>query len=401
METGRQPEYLSTEEIKKTHRNFELTLTERGKPAVDSALKYLANNHSLRLPKETKYGYLYLIYSDGHNNNNLVVVNPESGKPKYVIKIFKKDYKNPSRYDREQKTFNLLKQSGLFPKNLENQISIPEIIHYNHEHQYTIQRFVEGTRIPDTAATKEHIKLMAEFIARIHSITPSTENKNILPFPATDPVSTPYHIYINYLKRMQDFFDYFNSNTEFHKTFLDQLEKWDIKQRLADTETKIINNIGLLQLHRETPPEETRINQNDTSFFNIKNASQTGEDPKLYVFDFEYAGWDNPFDMVANFVHHAQSEGISQELKQLFVDEYVKKMKLTPKQITDLNARLALAHLEWVSIILRSTIPKRLRKFLKQSYMSRDEQRIEYFLSDVHKRLSENPFDIQARHPIT
>lgn len=401
METGPQPNNPSLEKIISTHRDFELRLTERGKPAVDSALKYLSEKQNLNFPEDTKYGYLQLIYGDGHNNNNLVVTNPESGNPEYVIKIFKTDHKDPSRYDREQKALSLLKNSGQFPEDPNNPVNIPQTVHHDDEHQYTIQRYVEGTRPLDMTITKDHIKLMVEFVSRVNSITPSKENKEILPFPTTDQVPTPYCVYLDYLKRMQDFSDYFNSNTKWHKTFLDKMEEWDIKNRITVVEQKILDHIGHVQLHTFTPEKDLRINQNDTSFFNTKETGNSEEDPQLCVFDFEFAGWDSPFDMVTNFVHHVQNQDISQELKQQFVDEYVDKMQLTSEQITDLNARLALAYLEWISITLRSTIPERLRKFPKHEYMSRNQQRIDNFLTNIHKKLDQDPFAIQAKHPIT
>lgn len=383
METGPPSET----EIASTHKDFERILTSRGRPAVDSTLNYLEEHRHLKLPPETKYGYLHLIYADNINNNVLVVNHPKTGQPEYVIKIFKTDLPYPSRYHKESRSLKLLAQSKLSSH-------LPETIHTNNEHQYTIQRYVHGHRI--TTPTAEQIKLLADFTAKLHSISPTPENKQVLPFTATDAVPTPYHVYINYLKRMQDFYNYFNSDPKFHSTFLSQFEKWDIRQRLIQAETTVVNGIGQSRLHRNTPPTEMRLNQNDTSFSNTKDTGTT-ESPSICIFDFEYAGWDNPSDMTANFVHHVQSQNISPELKQLFVNEYVAKTQLNSEQLTDLNARLALTYLEWISIILRSTIPKRLRKFPKHQYMSRDQQRIDHFLTPVHQKLKTDPFLFQAK----
>jgi hypothetical protein len=403
MEIGQQPEHQVTEQdAKKDHEEWEKRLSERGKTVVDSAFEYLTKNHGVNFPEETRYRYLHKLYVGGRWNDCFTIVNPESNKPEFVIKMFQRDL-DPGRYQREQKTISLLERSGLFPDSPDNQIHIPQIVHHDDEEEYTIQRYVESQIDSHSwiRITEQHIKLMAEYVSRVHSIIPSPENQEILPFPATDQVPTPYHVYLDYQKRMQDFKDYYEDKAKYHRQFINQLNESSVMDKINAMETNILERIGHTQLHHQTPSENMRINQNDTSFH---NAIQTGEDREvveLCLFDFEYSGWDNPFDMVANFVHHAQSKSIKPELKQLFVDEYVKKMQLTPEQVEDLNARLALAYLEWISIMLRSSLPNRKEKIPRQHAETIDDQIIYLYLDPVNKKLEEDPFAIQAKHPIT
>jgi hypothetical protein len=78
---------------------------------------------------------------------------------------------------------------------------------------------------------------------------------------------------------------------------------------------------------------------------------------KLYFFDFDYFGWDDPVKLLADILWHPKMQ-LSQQHRQRFISGVTKVYRNDPDFLTRFNHTLALFGLRWTLIYLNEFIPE-------------------------------------------
>ena len=82
---------------------------------------------------------------------------------------------------------------------------------------------------------------------------------------------------------------------------------------------------------------------------------------RLVFLDFEYAGWDDPAKLLADFLHHVAHQTPAQT-RLTIIRGFVQSRERDPKLWSRLRAIADLVALEWILIVLNVTLPHIMRR---------------------------------------
>lgn len=97
------------------------------------------------------------------------------------------------------------------------------------------------------------------------------------------------------------------------------------------------------------------------SDFGMHNAIYNHQNNFNFI-DFEYFGWDDPVKLVADFLHHAGQDSISQEDRLEILKNFAQQSSLDADFFMRLSTILDLVGLEWILIILNIANPEVLQR---------------------------------------
>ena len=305
----------------------------------------------------------------GGFNNKIFKIGSENGKG-YILKWYFKDDRN--RLNREFSAFEYLRSLG------ETRLPVP--LFKDENKGYAVYSFETGTVKTGRELVKKDLDNFLSFVFKIQDIK-STEIKQDFPNAVLSTRSTEQFSGV-ILEKVRKFEELIRDSSG-ESDVANFSKKTNVLERIYRQMDKIKNANGNgfsekldLSLMRLSPVD-----------FGPHNAifKDNGE---ICFIDFEYFGWDDPSKIVANFVTHEGSWGLSNENVRYFINKYRGESKL-PKDIADrVNIFIPLQALNWISILLWSFTPQKLesRKFADPNF---DENKyVAYLTSRIKARLN-------------
>ncbi len=267
-------------------------------------------------------------------NNTLFRVDSETGA--YVLKQYFDHYEQWSRGISE---FNAL--SFLWNQEFRN---VPKPIVFHEKDNIGVYGFIDGTIVPGKEVNEEDIVAAANFLARLHSLGEEGKRQ----FGPASSACLSLRDYIRVIDRRYARVSGFVKDTTPQQTRKFVLE--DVGRKIQSIKKRFERDSEGLDLDKELSIEQQVLTPADFGFHNIlKNGL------KYSFIDFEYFGRDDPARQVLDFIHHGSSRYISQEMKELFVHEYLSGVNPAQKPSRErLELLDDLTEMTWVLICLNA-----------------------------------------------
>ncbi len=288
----------------------------------------------------------------------------KSGKNNFVGKIFyknklciyKKYLKNNktgihySRYKSETSFLNFLRK-----KNIKN---LPSILSSNALNQENIFNYIDGKKVNNVG--KKDIQQCINFIRKINFN--SSKKKFLYKQKATEAcLSLKDHI--DTAEKRIFMLSRFSKNYGLYKKaklFVRNELKNSFKKRMI----KINKLFSKKEILRKLKPNELILSPSDFGFHNIIKKND-----KLYFFDFEYAGMDDPVKLICDYICQPDYK-LNKKQINFF---YTNILKLFRKKETidkRFKAVIGIHRIKWCCIILSEMLSKQYfkrRKFAKSN----------------------------------
>jgi hypothetical protein len=311
----------------------------------DLIKKIIYSNFNIRVFKKTEF-------KTGRNNKVFKILIKNK---KYVLKFFSsKSYSYKSRMKREISFLKLVKNF-----NIDN---VPLLISYSYKENYILISYLEGYQL--SLISENELRSISNFIRNI--------NKN----------KTKYAINaIDYCNSLKDHINLINKKCRFFikNANLNKDISYFLKYKFLPKKKLVIqnikNNINKKKLYKKITLKEKIISPSDLSLLNLKKNKK-----KLYYYDFEYAGLDDPLKLICDIICNPSNKFSN---KNLFSETILNNFGLNKKNHNLLDLFIPLHKLKWCLIILNEFIDEKnkIRKFANyyESKKSKINKVNEYF----------------------
>ena len=232
---------------------------------------------------------------------------------------------------------------------------IPSPVFKDETKGIAVYEFIPGKRLMPEQITRRHIDVFVSFLSFLESVKRDPMNDRILPASeAAFSVSAVMNIIDRRLDRLKTACDAEKRCPELYDflhrkllPFYDEIKVWCLeKAQQLD-----------MDIHREIDVANRTLSPSDYGFH---NALET-EDGRLYIFDFEYFGWDDPAKMIVDFFLHP-AVNVKEELRYYFVERMLSRLN----HIHGLGSRITLVYplfgIKWCLILLNEFIPSEVRR---------------------------------------
>lgn len=190
---------------------------------------------------------------------------------------------------------------------------IPQPLYADRKAQIALYEFIPGARIAPEEVTEQEIAAGVEFLRALAGLRREPESAS-LP-PASDACFT-YGSYLENARKRLARFERLSGRTPLHRAAAAFLND-DFKPLFNKAEAwycRILSEVGHAP-DRELSPEQKTLSPSDFGFHNAIRRP----DGSLAFVDFEYFGWDDPAQMIADFIHYP-AVPVSTMLKENFLD---------------------------------------------------------------------------------
>lgn len=219
-----------------------------------------------------------------------------------------------------------------------------------------VYSFLEGERIPSSDFTRDYLKKIASFLARLHGVTRTSVSRDMR--MARLAFRSLGELIENIRNRMKPFQgECVLCLPEEVQSFL---KETSVIEFIGSSLDAFIYRVGDERVYRKIADEDLRLSPAD---FGAHNMLWKG-DGSLAVLDFENGGWDHPLRILPDFLWHDQSRGISKEGVEFFLNEYLRQSPLSQEILSDLDDYQYLIRLEWIMIYLTSILPEKLERLV-------------------------------------
>lgn len=269
---------------------------------------------------------------------NSVVYCVESVDHKWAVKSYPPYAPNQrDRLAAELKVYQFL--------NAHNIPAVPHLKTYSETERWLVIDWIEG-EVPDTY-TLEDVNQAIDFIRSIDKL-------NALPEAKALPQAAEACLSLNIiLKQIEQRFQRLKSLPEQNLALYAFLEN-DFYPAFEQFKQQAIDayRVNKIKLDAELSAERRSLIPADFGFHNtIRDKSG-----KLYFFDFDYFGWDDPIKLLADILWHPKMN-LSEDQKQQFIDGVSEVYAADTQFITRFYYTWPLFGLRWVLILLNEFIP--------------------------------------------
>lgn len=306
----------------------------------------------------------------GGFNNKIFKLDSVSGES-YVLKWYFKDDRN--RLSREFSAFEYLRSQG--------ELRLPFPYFRDDEKGYAVYSFESGRTKPGSELSKRNLGEFLSFILFLQNIDPKGGKFG---FPeavlATRSARQFSEVVLSKVKKFEDLVKKSDPNSDVAQFS----RSTNVLEKINDY-LEVTKKLSGNAFYEEISPSLMRLSPVD---FGPHNAI-FGNDEKICFIDFEYFGLDDPSKIVANFVTHEGSWGLSHENIKYFIDGYQEKSSLPKDVVRRVKMFIPLQALNWISILLWSFTPQKLesRKFADPNL---DENKyISYLTTRINDRLNQ------------
>ena len=267
-------------------------------------------------------------------NNSIFRIN-YNNKIEYILKIY---FNNRNRIIHDTSFTSYLWNIGIR--------NIPKLIKYDKSLNLGIFKHIEGYSYDIKNINKLSILDAASFIQQINH-NKLEALKYDIPYAAESSFSFDQHI-----KIITERVNIINNINDYQNSFINKdliLLKKEINflwNEISKKITKIANEKNIYNFI--LPKEEKILSPSDFGFHNTLIEKTT---KKLFFYDFEYSGWDDPAKLMCDFSNQPDIP-INEELSNLFNEEIIKLSNNPKNLILRYNLLLPALQLKWVCIIL-------------------------------------------------
>lgn len=223
---------------------------------------------------------------------------------------------------------------------------IPKLLSCNHDDNVALYSYIAGEKIKPDAVSQNDVEQAAAFICALNDKS-QLLNANDLPIASGACFSTKDHFSLTDLRLGQ--LESIVPNYDIDRAALVLIE--DLKRLWGELTQKIIrrsDHLGV-PLSLELTQDKRCVSPSDFGFHNaIKNA-----DGKIGFIDFEYAGWDDPANMIGNFFYQP-----AVPVNRLYYEYFISKVTANMQNPEIIRARAELVRpligFKWCCIMLNA-----------------------------------------------
>lgn len=270
-----------------------------------------------------------------HKGNNQIFKLLFENKEQFLLKKYSKIHMD--NWKRGKTEFNVL--SFLWKKGLRE---IPKPIYFDDKENIAIYSFEEGILLKPEKISENEINNALNFLIKLHNF--KEKDKKLF-----NPASSACLCFNDYLEVIDRRFKIVSNYKP--KNFIERKAKKlldkKIHPKIIKLKKEFIEKINKENLKKEFPLSEQVLTPADFGFHNI-----LFNDGEYKFIDFEYFGRDDPARQILDFIHHDKSKNINSNLKNKFVEEYIKIRKLSDSFKKRLKLLDPLIGMTWVLIYL-------------------------------------------------
>lgn len=252
-------------------------------------------------------------------------------------------YDQRDRFSTETTAYKYLWENGIR--------SIPKLIKADRKRGYILFQYISGEIIETVHIRKEDIDQAVAFLSKLRGLALKT-GSTVLP-DASEASFTVAGIIANLEARLARLYDV-ESNR--------QLELF-LKQEFRPTYDSVIAKT-ILSLEKSDIAFDDPIDKKNKTLspsdFGFHNAVKDSNG-KIYFFDFEYFGWDDPAKTIADFMLHPAMQ-LSDSMRHYFYCEALQAFR----DIKSLEQRIQIVCplyvIKWCLIILNEFLPDRIAR---------------------------------------
>ena len=276
-----------------------------------------------------------------------------SQRQSYLLKMYAND--DESRLKREYPALSYLPTVGFD--------EVPKGIMVDYENGWAIYTFLEGGKKTAQEMNHNDLVAIANYVNRLQKITASQVDVEIL------PAHMACFAIQDYLNNMDLRLSQYKKTVENGKAS-NILKQFDNEYQPQKVVKKSIDNI-LRNMDESKIKQEIEIKDRRLSPVDLGPHNMLFDNEKVNFLDFERFGWDDPRRLVAEFLNHDQTVGISDENKEFFREYYKKSWNMPEPLRKDFDLIVDLFEVDWLTIIIFSVTDKKIktRKFSNPNFV--------------------------------
>lgn len=312
----------------------------------------------------------------GGFNNRIFRIDSSNDKS-YILKWYFKDDRN--RLSREFSAFEYLRSQG--------ELRLPIPYFKDNENNYAIYSFEKGKTKSGNELNKRDLDEFLSFTLFLQNLD---DNNVRQMFPdtifATRSAKQFSEVILDKVNKFEDLVKTSDQNSDIARF----AKNTDVLRRVDGYIELIKKSYGQM-FNEEIDLPSMRLSPVDFGPHN----TIFKENGKICFIDFEYFGWDDPSKIVANFITHEGTWGISRDNLNYFIDSYQGNSNLSENIVKRVKMFIPLQSLNWISVLLWSFTPQKLelRKFANPSFD--ENEYISYLKTRICERLEQlNTFAI-------
>jgi len=250
----------------------------------------------------------------------------------YFLKYYKsKQEDDRDRIGSEKRFLTLLKYGNI--------TNVPQIIHINEKKKWILLEWIDGEKL--IKPTKKDWIMMIDFINKIQDLRVSKFSNFI-----NDASEACFSIedHINLIERRLNNLIYKSRKlTDQHLIY-----NWLTLEVLPSLENCKIRCVDISKRKENFQAGIKRIlSPSDIGFHNVLKKEE-----KLYFHDFEYAGWDDAYKLLADLLIHPDYV-VDKEVANFIIDNLKKTLEIDKEDFT-LRLFVVLYRVKWICIIFNS-----------------------------------------------
>lgn len=290
----------------------------------------------------------------GGMNNQIFKMVDGSGKA-YLLKIYTKDGKN--RLEREYQACEFLSK---------NNFSVPKVYYKDDKLYYGIYSFEEGETKLSSELEENEIEAMVDFIVRLEGCRPSYSS-----FLPADMACFCLDDYFRNIGSRLKMLEENIGKKDFDTDALSFIKENDIINYIKNKRDSLLKEISTSGLSDRLSEKQRTLSPVD---FGPHNMLFRGGKPPVFI-DFEKFGWDDPVRLIALFVNHIKTAGMTLEKKKFFLNLYFRKSKLSGFYKKRFSLVVRIDALDWLTMVVCALTPEKIKHYLS---VNSDFKRSEY-----------------------
>ncbi len=283
---------------------------------------------------------------DSGKNNLVVKFNYKNKDFIYKKYLKKKNYEiNYSRYKSETLFINYLRK-----KNIKN---LPSIIKTNKKTEENIFGYIDGKKIKKIS--KNDILQCINFIKNINK----KKTKNSINFKKATEACISIKDHIETAEKRISLLSKYPKNYGIYKKAKYFVSR-TLKQKMNEVKKEIVKLYSYREIEKKLNKQDLILSPSDFGFHNVIKKNN-----KLFFFDFEYAGMDDPVKLMSDFICQPDNK-LNKSQANYFYNNIIKALAKKNEIEKRFKAVIFIHRIKWCCVILSEVLNKRYserRKF--------------------------------------
>lgn len=219
---------------------------------------------------------------------------------------------------------------------------VPRALWHNDALNYGVYSFEEGSNKRGVDLSEEDCHAVVDFAVDLQSFKPDSTRAD---FRAAVRASCSLGAYLNEADWRVSAFENASERSEVDEFVKLRTQELHAVERLDLFLTSVRKKLQAKDLDSPFHQSEARLNPMDFSLFSVLFRPNT----KPCFVDFEYFGWDDPIHIIADFIQHDRTQGISPAQRSLILAEYRRRSDLPDATLDRLPVTIAILGAVWAA----------------------------------------------------